>query len=170
MSREYTAPAPARGAVVDAPRTRWHPAPMAKRAAGGGFSEAERKAMRERARELRAARRGPKRDPDEEVREKIAQLPEPDRTLALRFHEIVREEAPVLTPRLWYGMPAYAKDGSVLCFLQPASKFGTRYATVGFTDAARLDEGAWWPVSFAVTALDPQIEQNIRQLVRRALG
>lgn len=143
---------------------------MAKRETGGGFSEAEREAMRERARELGAARRGPKRDPDEEVREKIAQLPEPDRTLALRIHDIVREEAPGLVPRLWYGMPAYAKDGSVLCFLQPASKFGTRYATFGFTDTARLDEGTWWPVSFAVTALDTDIERRIRELVRRALG
>ncbi|GBD24531.1 hypothetical protein HRbin29_02209 [bacterium HR29] len=142
---------------------------MAKRGVDEGFSEAEREAMRERARELRA-RRGPKRDPDEEVRERIAQLPEPDRTLALRIHEIVREEAPALTPRLWYGMPAYAKAGSVLCFLQPASKFGTRYATFGFTDAARLDEGSWWPVSFALTALEPETEETIRRLLRKALG
>lgn len=127
--------------------------------------------MRERARELRAARRGPKRDPDEEVRERIAQLPEPDRTLALRIHEIVREEAPALTPRLWYGMPAYAKEGSVLCFLQPASKFGTRYATFGFTDTARLDEGSWWPpVSLALTALEPETEETKRRLLRKALG
>jgi len=141
-----------------------------KGGAGEGFSEAEREAMRERARELRASRRGPKRDPDEEVREKIAQLPEPDRTLALRIHELVRQEAPALTPRLWYGMPAYARDGTVVCFFQPASKFGSRYATFGFTDAACLDEGAWWPVSFAITALDGAVEQTLRALVRRALG
>ena len=135
-----------------------------------GFSEAERRAMQERARELRAARRAPKRDPDEEVRERIAELPEPDRSLALRIHELVRGTAPELTPRMWYGMPAYAKDGKVLCFFQPAAKFGSRYATFGFTDVASLDEGNWWPVSFAVTSLDEAAEERIRELVRRAVG
>lgn len=135
-----------------------------------GFSEAERRAMQERARELRADRRGRKRDPDQEVRERISELPEPDRSLALRVHELVRSAAPELVPRTWYGMPAYAKDGTVLCFFQPASKFGARYATFGFTDAARLDEGNWWPVSFALTSLDAATEERLRMLVRRAVG
>ncbi|GBC86239.1 hypothetical protein HRbin12_00225 [bacterium HR12] len=144
-----------------------------RRRTGGeddAFTPEERAAMRERARELRAARRP--RSPEEAEREvlaRIAEMPEPDRGMGERLHAIVRSVAPDLVPRLWYGMPAYAKDGKVLCFFQPASKFGTRYATFGFTDQARLDQGAMWPVSFALTELTAAEERKITTLVRRAV-
>ncbi|MGB9897582.1 iron chaperone, partial [Thermanaerothrix sp.] len=112
------------------------------------FSAEERAAMRERAAELKAARTG-KDAGEEAVRAKIAEMPEPDRTMALRLHEIITTAAPELTPRLWYGMPAYARAGKVVCFFQGAQKFKTRYATLGFTDAAHLDEGVMWPTAFA---------------------
>src|SRR5262249_45006576 len=122
--------------------------------ASKGFTEEERAAMRERAQELKAAARpGPranKADGESEELAKIAEMPEPDRTMAERLHAIIKASAPVLAPRLWYGMPAYAKDGHVVCFFQSAQKFKTRYATFGFSDKANLDEGDVWPTAFAL--------------------
>ncbi|HEX7089498.1 MAG TPA: DUF1801 domain-containing protein [Longimicrobiales bacterium] len=137
--------------------------------AAEGFTAEERAAMRERAREVRAAARG-KVDGERAVLEKLAELPEPDRTIGERIHAIVRATAPGLSPRLWYGMPAYARDGKVVCFFQPAHKFKTRYATLGFSDAANLDDGALWPVAFAVKALTAAEEAEIARLVARAVG
>jgi uncharacterized protein YdhG (YjbR/CyaY superfamily) len=140
--------------------------------AGRGFTAEERAAMRERAQELKAARRL-ERDPEEAERAvlaKIADLAEPDRAMAERLHALVRTHAPSLSPRLWYGMPAYARDGHVLCFLQPAEKFKARYATLAFTDRAHLDEGAMWPTAFALTELRAEEEARIVSLLRKALG
>lgn len=134
--------------------------------ADAGFTEEERVAMRERARELRAGAA----DGERAVLEKIAEMPQPDRAMAERIHEIVRAVAPALAPRTWYGMPAYAKDGKVLCFFQGAAKFKTRYATFGFTDAANLDEGVMWPVGFALKDLTPEAEARIRSLVEQAVS
>ncbi|MCS6887514.1 MAG: DUF1801 domain-containing protein [Chloroflexus sp.] len=139
-----------------------------------GFSAEERAAMRERAQELKAAsRRSGHAKREEEtnaVLAKIAELPEPDRAMANRLHSIITANAPTLTPRLWYGMPAYAKDGKVICFFQSAQKFNTRYATLGFSDAAQLDDGAMWPTAFALAELTPAVEAQIAALVRRAVG
>lgn len=147
----------------------------ARKAARGkaseGFTEEERAAMRERAQELKAAaRRGSRKDEESTVLAKIAGMPEPDRAMAMQLHAIIRASAPALTPRLWYGMPAYARDGKVVCFFQPAHKFHTRYATLGFTDAANLDEGAMWPVAFALKELTAAEEERIAMLVRKAVG
>src|ERR1700716_4469752 len=121
------------------------------------FTDEERGAMKERVKELKAAaRRGPradKADEESDVLAKIAEMPEPDRAMAERLHAVIKASAPALSPRLWYGMPAYAKDGKVVCFFQSAQKFNTRYATLGFSDAANLDEGAMWPGAFALTEL-----------------
>jgi uncharacterized protein YdhG (YjbR/CyaY superfamily) len=139
----------------------------------GGFSAEERAAMKERARELKAqSRRGARseRDGEGDVLEKIAEMPEPDRQMALRLHEIVRASAPALSPRTWYGMPAYARDGKVVCFFQGAKKFNARYATFGFNDAANLDEGDMWPTSFALKELTPAVEERIAALVSRAVS
>ncbi len=141
-----------------------------------GFTDEERGAMKERAQELKAAARrgsrGKKQPVDEEsvVLAKIAEMPEPDRVLATRLHEIIKANAPVLAPRLYYGMPAYAKDGKVLCFFQPAQKFKTRYATLGFTDTANLDEGTMWPNAFALTELTADDEARIADLVKRSVS
>jgi uncharacterized protein YdhG (YjbR/CyaY superfamily) len=143
------------------------------REAREGFTAEEREAMRERARELKAARgrRGGKAaDAEGEVLERIAAMPEPDRALGRRIHELVRAAAPELAPRLWYGMPAYARDGKVVCFFQGASKFGTRYATLGFSDRANLDDGAVWPTAFAVTELTAAAEKRIAALVEKAVS
>ncbi len=137
----------------------------------GGFSAQERAAMKERAAEVRAeARRQKGEEAEAAVRAKIAEMPEPDRTMGERLHALVTETAPALAPKLWYGMPAYAKDGKVLCFFQPASKFSARYATLGFNDVAALDDGAMWPTTFALSALTPHTEAQIRALVARAVG
>jgi uncharacterized protein YdhG (YjbR/CyaY superfamily) len=139
----------------------------------GGFSVEERAAMKERARELKAQSRGGARsrqDGERDVLAKIAEMPEPDRRMALRLHEIVRASAPALSPRTWYGMPAYALDGKVVCFFQGAKKFNARYATFGFNDAAKLDEGDMWPTSFAVKELTPAVEERIAALVRKAVS
>jgi uncharacterized protein YdhG (YjbR/CyaY superfamily) len=137
-----------------------------------GFTAEERDAMQERARELKAAkRRGGKNDRAEgeaDVMAKIAELPEPDRSLAQRIHAIVTASSPDLVPRTWYGMPAYAKDGKVICFFQSAAKFKVRYATFGFQPDAHLDDGPMWPTSFAVAELTPEVEARIADLVRRA--
>ena len=120
-----------------------------------------------------AARSGPraaKADGESEVLAKIAEMPEPDRVMAERLHAIIKASAPALSPRTWYGMPAYAKDGKVLCFFQPAQKFKTRYATFGFNDVANLDEGAMWPVAFALAELTAAAEARIGALVKKAAG
>src|SRR5437867_8987207 len=138
-----------------------------------GFTEEERVAMKERIQELKAsARRGPraeKADGESAVLAKIAEMPEPDRTMGKQLHAIIKESAPVLSPRLWYGMPAYAKDGKVVCFFQPAQKFKTRYATFGFSDKANLDEGGMWPNAFALKGLTAFEEARIAALVKKAV-
>jgi uncharacterized protein YdhG (YjbR/CyaY superfamily) len=138
-----------------------------------GFSDEERAAIRERAQEMKAAtRRGRagKADGESDVLAKIAEMPEADRTKAERLHAIIKTSAPVLEPRTWYGMPAYAKDGKVVCFFQSAQKFKTRYATFGFSDKANLDEGALWPVAFALTELTAAEEARITALVKKAVS
>jgi len=138
-----------------------------------GFSPEERSAMKERAQELKAqARRGArsKKDGESDVLEKIAEMPEPDRQMALRLHEIVKASAPALSPRTWYGMPAYALDDKVVCFFQGAKKFKARYATFGFNDAANLDEGDMWPTAFALKELTPAVEEMVAALVKRAVS
>ncbi|HEY7223668.1 MAG TPA: DUF1801 domain-containing protein [Micromonosporaceae bacterium] len=139
-----------------------------------GFTDEERSAMKERAKELRTtARRGARpAEADEEsaVLEKIADMPEADRVLAQRVHAIVKAKAPSLSPRLWYGMPEYALEGKVVCFFQPAQKFKTRYATLGFNDRAKLDEGTMWPTAFALTRLTAADEARIGALVKTAAG
>jgi uncharacterized protein YdhG (YjbR/CyaY superfamily) len=142
--------------------------------ASGEFTDEEREAMKERARELKsAARRGrgvDKLDGESEVLAKIAEMIEPDRTMASRLHTIVKSSAPALSPRTWYGMPAYARDGQVVCFFQSASKFKTRYATLGFSDKARLDEGRMWATAFALSEWTPAEEARIAELVKKAVG
>ena len=138
-----------------------------------GFTAEERAAMRERAKELKAEERANKNRAAGEsaVLAKIAELPEPDRAMAERVHEIVKASAPDLSPKTWYGMPAYAnKDGKIVCFFQSAHKFDARYATLGFSDAANLDEGAMWPASFALKELGAAEEAEIGELVKRAVG
>ena len=137
-----------------------------------GFTDEERAAMKERARELKQeARRGAdKVDGEGAVLAKIEQMREPDRAMAQRLHAIIRASAPILSPRTWYGMPAYARDGSVVCFFQGGQKFKTRYATLGFEDAANLDEGAMWPTSFALKELTAAEEARIRALVKKAVS
>jgi len=137
-----------------------------------GFTDEERGAMKERAKELKsAARRGGKKAGEAQaVLEKIAEMPEPDRVLAERIHALVAGNAPALEPKLWYGMPAYARDGKVVCFFQAAEKFKSRYATLGFNDTAHLDEGAMWPTAFALTGWTGEVEARIADVVRRAAG
>ena len=130
-----------------------------------GFTAAEKAAMKERARELKG-----KGDGESAVLEKITEMKGSDRTIAKRLHAIVKEAAPELTPRTWYGMPAYAKDGKVLCYFQSAGKFKSRYATFGFSDQATLDNGAMWPTSFALAELTPTDEKKIKALVKKAVG
>ena len=131
-----------------------------------GFTADERAAMKERARELKAAAAGA--DGEREVLAKIAEMPAPDRAMATRLHEIVKASAPRLSARTWYGMPAYTKDGKVVCFFKAASKFDTRYATFGFEEMANLDAGAMWPTSFALTKLTAADEKKIAALVKKA--
>ncbi|MFG1618356.1 iron chaperone [Nonomuraea wenchangensis] len=137
-----------------------------------GFSEEERAAMKDHAQELKkAARRGSKQvDLEPDVLAKIAEMEGPDRELAERIHAIVKANAPELTPRLLYGMPAYAKDGKVLCFFQPALKFKSRYATLGFNDVANLDDGTMWPAAYALTDLGPDEEARIAALMKKAVS
>ncbi|GGV03839.1 hypothetical protein GCM10010495_14310 [Kitasatospora herbaricolor] len=139
-----------------------------------GFTEEERSAMKERARELKAAAprgsKAAKPDPEAELLAKIAEMTDADRALAERVHAIVRATAPDLTPRTWYGMPAYAKDGKIVCFFQSAQKFKSRYATLGFSDQAALDDGTLWPTAFALTELTAAAEAQIADLLRRAVG
>jgi uncharacterized protein YdhG (YjbR/CyaY superfamily) len=139
-----------------------------------GFTGEERAAMKERAQELKgAARRGPragKADGESDVLAKIAEMSEPDRAMAERLHAIIKASAPALSPRTWYGMPAYAKDGNVVCFFQSGQKFKTRYATFGFSDKANLDEGAMWPTAFALNELTATEEAKIAALVQQAVS
>lgn len=136
-----------------------------------GFSAEERAAMTERAEELRAEKRGAKRaDAEAAVLEKIAEMPDADRNLAERIHAIVLDNAPELDAKLWYGMPAYARDKKIVCFFQAADKFDSRYATLGFNDTANLDDGTMWPTAFALTALDGSSEKVIADLVKRAVS
>ncbi|MBM3960171.1 MAG: DUF1801 domain-containing protein [SAR202 cluster bacterium] len=132
----------------------------------GGFTAEERAAMRERAREQKDGA------PEGEavLLARIAELPEPDRSLGLRLHAVVTASAPDLTPRTWYGMPAWAKDGKVICFFTPGTKFKARYATFGFNDSAKLDDGLMWPTSFALTRLTSTEEKKIAELVKKAVG
>src|SRR5262245_48142134 len=132
-----------------------------------GFTDEERAAMRERLQELKAERTG-KADGESDVLAKIAAMQEPDRAMGKRFHAIIKASAPALLPRLWYGMPAYAKDGKVVCFFQSSQKFKTRYSTFGFSDTAKLDEGAMWPVAFALKELTAAEEARISALVKKA--
>ena len=141
-----------------------------------GFTEEERAAMKERVQELKAeSRRGSRvrkenATGETEVLSKIAEMPERDRAMARRLHAIIKASAPALSPKTWYGMPAYAKDGSVVCFFQSGQKFKTRYATFGFSDKANLDEGAMWPTAFALTRLTAADEATIGALVKRAVS
>jgi uncharacterized protein YdhG (YjbR/CyaY superfamily) len=131
------------------------------------FTADERAAMRERAKELKAARN--KEEWERELLAKIAEMPAPDRALAERFHAIVTTSAPDLSPKTWYGMPAYAKDDKIVCFFQAAAKFDARYATFGFNDTAKLDDGTMWPTSWAVTKLTAADEKKIAALVKKAV-
>ncbi len=139
-----------------------------------GFTDEERAAMKERAQELKAqARRGPRADQEDgesAVLAKIAEMPEPDRAMAERLHALIKASAPALSPKTWYGMPAYAKDGKVVCFFQSAQKFKSMYATFGFSAEANLDEGAMWPTAFALKELTAAEEAKIGALVRKAVS
>jgi len=137
-----------------------------------GFTDEERAAMKERAQEMKAEARANKDRAAGEsaVLAKIAEMPEPERTMAQRLHEIIKDSAPALSPKTWYGMPAYAKDGKVVCFFQSAQKFNTRYATLGFSDEANLDEGAMWPTAFALKELTAVEEARIATLVKKAVS
>ncbi len=137
-----------------------------------GFSAEEKAAMKERAKELKAEARLQKdREAGEsDVLAKISEMPEPDRSMASRIHEIVKTNAPDLAPKTWYGMPAYARDGKVVCFFQAASKFNARYASFGFDDTANLDEGDMWPVYFAIKKFTPAVEEKVAALVKRAVS
>jgi uncharacterized protein YdhG (YjbR/CyaY superfamily) len=134
----------------------------------GRFTAEERAAMKERAKELKAA--AARADGESDVLAKIAEMQEPDRIMAERLHAVIKAAAPALAPRTWYGMPAYAKDGNVVCFFQSAQKFKTRYATLGFSDQAHLDDGAMWPTSFALTELSAADEARIGALVKKAVS
>jgi len=142
--------------------------------ASKGFTDEERAALKERGQELKAAaRRSPragKAAGESEVLAKIAEMQEPDRVMAGRLHAIIQASAPALAPRTWYGMPAYAKDGNVICFFQSAQKFKTRYATLGFSDKANLDDGTMWPTTFALTELTAADEARIAALVKEAVS
>ena len=146
--------------------------PLKKAApAGDGastFTDAERAAMKEHAREMKAQAAGG--NDEAAVLEKIAGMKGADRTFAERIHKIMKAHAPMLSPKTWYGMPAYAKDGQVICFFQDAAKFKARYATLGFNDKARLDDGPMWPTSFALKELTPAVETQIVALVKKAVG
>ena len=137
-----------------------------------GFTDEERAAMKERTKELKAEARANKKkeEGERDVFEKIAEMSEPERTMAKRLHEIITESAPDLWPKTWYGMPAYAKDGKVVCFFQSAQKFNTRYATLGFQHDANLDEGAMWPTAFALKELTTADEAKIGALVMKAVS
>lgn len=141
----------------------------AKNAKSSGLSEDELAAMKERLKEVKRSKSG-KADPLQDLLEKIASMPEPDRSMATRIHELVTEAAPDLQPKTWYGMPAYARDGKVVCFFKAASKFDGRYATLGFEEDARLDDGDMWETSFAILKLTKAGEAKISAMVKKAAG
>ena len=141
----------------------------AKSKRSNGFTAEEQAAMKERSRELKATRAG-KADGESDVLAKIAEMQEPDRVMATRLHAVIKASAPALSPRTWYGMPAYAKDGKVLCYFQCAQKFKTKHATFGFSDTANLDEGTMWPVVFALKELTATEEARITALVKKAVS
>jgi uncharacterized protein YdhG (YjbR/CyaY superfamily) len=136
------------------------------------WTDDEKEAMKARARELKAeARRGAeKADGEKDLLAKVAEMPESDRVMAERIHAVVMASAPDLSPKTWYGMPAYAKDGKVVCFFKAASKFDTRYATLGFEEAAMIDDGDFWPTSYGLTKMTPAIEKQIGELVKKAVS
>jgi uncharacterized protein YdhG (YjbR/CyaY superfamily) len=140
------------------------PSVVAKASKGKGFSDFEKSAMRQRVKELQSG----KADGEADVLGKIAEMTPSDRAIAKRIHQIVKASAPVLSPKTWYGMPAYARDGKIVCFFQPAQKFKTRYATFGFNDIAKLDEGTMWPIGWAITELTAAVEERIAALVKKA--
>ncbi len=135
-----------------------------------GFTDEERAAMRERVQEQKARPGAGKADEERDVLAKIAAMPAPDRAMAERLHAIIKASAPALSPKTWYGMPAYAKDGQVVCFFQSAEKFKTRYATLGFSDKANLDDGGLWPIAFALKELTAAEEARIAALVKKAVS
>ena len=141
---------------------------MTEKSTKSGFSAAERAAMKERAAELKAEQKGAKAEQD--VLDKIAEMPPVERRIAEGIHAIVKAEAPQLTPKTWYGMPGWAKDGKILCFYQSGAKFESRYGTFGFQDVAQLDEGVMWPASFAITEWNDEVAERVRVLVRKAAG
>ena len=147
---------------------------MAEKKSGKTFTDEERAAMKERAAEKKAearrGSRGSKQDGEGDVLAKIAEMAEPDRVMAERLHALIKDSAPELSPKTWYGMPAYAKDGKVVCFFQSAEKFKARYATFGFNDAAKLDDGEMWPTSFALKGLTAAGEKTIAGLVKKAVS
>ena len=134
------------------------------------FSDVEREAMKDLVRERKRAAHATRADAENDVLAKIAEMAEPDRVMAERLHAIIKASAPALSPRLWYGMPAYAKDGKVLCFFQSGQKFKTRYSTLGFSDQASLDEGDIWPTGFALKKMTAAAEAKIDALLKKALG
>ena len=146
----------------------------ARKKSSGGFTADERAAMKDHAQELKtAARRGrgaTKADGESDLLAKVAEMAEPDRVMAERIHAIIMASAPDLSPKTWYGMPAYAKDGKIVCFFQPAQKFKTRYATLGFNDPANLDDGTMWPIAYALTELTAADEARIGALVKKAVS
>ena len=142
--------------------------PVDNKKATKGFTDEERAAIRERAREEKAG--ASRADGERDVLAKIAAMPAPDRAMAERLHAIITASAPALAPKTWYGQPAYAKDGKIVCFFQPAEKFKTRYATLGFNDSAHLDDGAMWPVAFALKELTAADEAKIAALVEKAVS
>jgi uncharacterized protein YdhG (YjbR/CyaY superfamily) len=148
---------------------------MAKNTSYAGFTEDEREAMKERAAELKKSASGGKgakkaEADDKDVLDKIAEMPEADRVIAEKLYAIVRETAPDLAPKTWYGMPAFARDGKVVVFFKPAAKFKVRYAEVGFNEWAQLDDGDMWPTAYAVLAMSPSIEKKLTALVKKAAG
>jgi len=151
------------------PRTQ-RSAKSTTRKASEAFTDEERAAMREHAREVKAAGRADKADGESDVLAKIAEMPEPDRAMAERLHALITASAPDLSPRTWYGMPAYALDGKVVCFFQSAEKFKARYATLGFSDQAKLDDGTMWAAGFALTEVTPEAEERIAALVKQAVS
>jgi hypothetical protein len=144
----------------------------ANRKKSKGFTDEERSAMKERAKEQKAEARANKNkaEGESDVLAKIAEMPEPEQAMARRLHEVIKASAPVLSPKTWYGMPAYAKDDKIVCFFQSAQKFNTRYATLGFSDPANLDDGAMWPVSFALKEFTATEEAKIAALVKKAVS
>ena len=143
-----------------------------KNSKSAGFSAEEKAAMKERAKELKAEERANKSKEagEKDILEKIGEMPEPDRSIAIRLHELIKANAPILWPKTWYGMPAYAKDGKVVCFFQSGQKFDSRYCTFGFNDSAALDDGNMWPTSFALVKLTAEVEAQIVDLVKKAVG